>query len=193
MMGMTMLALGVALFGGFLGWLLARHKPETRGWGAGWVCAVLGMLAGYWIYASDQQMRRETLFEVMAQGSEGVQVGQPAPLRQLEFNVKHPGVGHTLMVSPSSYKVAAPAGDVEISFRLLDPQGRELLQDQRTYEVRAGGRGRKGDWQAAYFPFTPEQAGPHTLELVLLTVGIPQVHVRVVDPENTDGERIPGF
>jgi hypothetical protein len=33
----------------------------------------------------------------------------------------------------------------------------------------------------------------HTLELTLLTVGVHEVHVRVEDPEKTDGVRAPGY
>jgi hypothetical protein len=193
MIAMTLLSICVALFGIGIGGLMLRQDSGRKGQIVGTLFAIAGILAGWWIYSTDRQMRRETLFEVMAEGSEGAKVGAPAPLRTLEFNVKHPGVGHTLMVSPSSYMASSPSGEVELSFQLLDPEGKELLQNKRTYAVRSGTRGSKADWEAAYFPFTPAQAGKHTLALTILTVDVPHVHVRVVDPENTDGVRIPGF
>lgn len=189
---MTLLSLCVTLFGIGLGWLVARQSPGPKAKVLGWAFAGLGILAGWWIYSTDQQMRRETLFEVMAEGSQGAKVGAPAPVRTLEFTVEHPGVGHTLMVSPSSYGASA-TGDAELSFRLLDPQGEEVVADQRVYPVLSGTRGSKADWVAAYFPFTPGQTGKYTLLLTILTVDVPRVHVRVADPENTDGVRIPGY
>lgn len=193
MIAMTLLSIFVALFGCGLGGLMVRGQRDIKAWIAASLFAGGGILGGWWIYSNDQQMRRETLFEVMAEGSEGVRAGDSAPVRRLEFTVEHSGVGHTLMVSPSSYDAASPSGNAELSFQLTDPEGHVLVKDQRVYGVRGASKGSRADWEAAYFDFLPTRAGKHTLELTLLTVDIPHIHVRVVDPENTDGVRIPGF
>jgi hypothetical protein len=47
-----------------------------------------------------------------------------------------------------------------------------------------------GAWTA---PFTPTSAAAHRLEVTVLTVDVPAVHLLVTDPEKTDGERAPGY
>jgi hypothetical protein len=192
MLAMTLLAAFVALCGCGLGWLMVRGNPDRRAWILGCTFAGLGLLAGWWIYSTDQRQRRETLYEVMAEGSVGIPVGVQAPVRRLEFLVKHPQVEHTLMIKPSSYRAGSPSGSAELSFRLLDPEGQTLIEDKRVYAVRSGGRS-AADWEGAYFPFRPAKTGQHVLEVTILTVGIPHLHIRVADPANTDGVRIPGF
>lgn len=193
MIAMTLLAIFVALFGCGMGALMLRGQRDAKAWVAASLFAGGGILAGWWVYSTDQQQRRETLYEVMTEGSEGLTIGQKAPVLNLEFEVEHPGVGHTLMVSPSAHNAPAPTGNAELSFELKDPEGRVLVKDQRVYGVRGATKGSRADWGAAYFDFLPTRPGKHTLVLTILTVGVPHVHVRVVDPENTDGVRIPGF
>lgn len=185
---MTVLAVFVALFGIGMGALTGRSNRLL-----GVVFALGGLAAGWFIYSTDSTMRRQTLFEAMAEGSTGVAVGAEAPVRRLTFDVEHPGTEHTLMVAPSMPPPHSPGGPVDVETRLFDPQGKLLVEDARTYQVRGSGRNSRPDWEAASFPFTPAQAGTHTLELTLLTVDIPRVHLRVEDPLKTDGQRIPGY
>ncbi|MBI3927388.1 MAG: hypothetical protein HY319_17755 [Armatimonadetes bacterium] len=191
---MICLAIGVFLFGLGMGVLVWRNDPESPRSRISAAAFVLGgALAGWYIYSTDAAMRRQTLFETMVEGSQGVTVGAEAPVRRMTFEVEHPGTEHTLLVAPYMPAPNSPTGGAEVEVRLLDPSSGMLVQDRRVYEVRSGGRGSRGNWEAAYFPFTPTRPGPHTLELTLLTVDVPNVHVRVEDPLNTDGERIPGF
>jgi hypothetical protein len=188
----TYFALFIALLGCGLGWLTVRGNPLVRAKLIGAGFAAMGLGGGWFIYSTDQQLRGETLYEVMAEGSMGAAVNAPAPVRQLEFVVEHPGVEHTLMISPSSYRAADPTGAAELSFELKDPDGNRVLGEKRVYEVRSSGRS-SSDWDASYHRFVPSKSGTYVLELVILTVDVPQVHIRVADPEKTDGQRIPGF
>lgn len=189
---MTLFALFIALLGCTLGWYIARGNADRRAKIIGCCFAVFGLTGGWFIYSTDQQLRGQTLFEVMAEGSVGIVAGSPAPTRHLEFTVEHPGIEHTLMVSPSSFRAADPTGDAELSFQLNNPDGTRILGETRKYAVRSSGR-RGADWEASYHPFVPATAGRYSLDLVILTVDVPQVHVRVADPAKTDGTRVPGF
>lgn len=184
-------ALWASLCCGF-GWLVMRNKADRRATVSGSCLVILGLGGGWFIYGNDQQRRGETLFEAMAEGSVGVVAGAPAPVRQLQFVVEHPNVQHTLMVAPSAFRAAEPTGDAELSFQLKSPDGTTVIEAQRVYAVRRPSRSRAG-WEATYHPFIPTAAGTYTLVLVLLTVDVPHVHVRVEDPEKTNGKRIPGW
>jgi hypothetical protein len=192
MLAMTLLAAAMALFGLGLAWLMLRQDRSRRAWIWAALFAISGLAAGWFIYSTDQRQRAQTLFEIMAEGSAGVKAGEAAPVRQLEFIVEHPGIGHTLMVSPSAYGESSPSGDAELAFRLLDPDGKEIIKDQQVYGVRYPSKG-KADWNASYFPFVPTKTGKHRLEVTILTVDVPHIHIRIEDPDNTDGVRIPGF
>lgn len=134
-----------------------------------------------------------TLFETACDGNPGVQVGGPVVMRRLEFQVEHPGVEHRLHVQPTGSP--DPRSGVEMRLALKDSGGAVLLERSHVFEVhRVGGRGnRRWEWQPLFAKFTPAQAGGHELELALLTVGIPKVHVRVADPLKADGRRMPGY
>jgi len=184
----ALLAFGVFLFGLAMGWLCLRH---SKGVFSALAFVVGGTVAAWFTYASDRDLRVQTLFEVMAPGSQGVRVGADAPVRILEFGVEHPATEHKLMVAPHTPK--SPIGDVELHFQLIDPAGTVLLSDQNTYRVRGGTRNSRSQWEPRYFSFTPTQGGKHRLKLTILTTEVPQIHVRVGDPLKTDGKRIPGY
>ncbi len=192
MLLITVLAASWALLFCGIGWWVMRGKPDRRAKVSGFCLVILGLGGGWFIDGTDQQLRGETLFEVMAEGSVGVVAGAPAPVRQLQFVVEHPKVEHTLMVSPSAYRAAEPTGDAELSFQLRSPDGIVVVEEQRVYAVRYPSRSRP-EWQASYHPFVPKSAGTYTLEVVLLTVDVPHVHIRVADPQKTDGKRIRGW
>ncbi|HXE73994.1 MAG TPA: hypothetical protein VNO81_15140 [Candidatus Nitrosotenuis sp.] len=186
--GILLVAILLAAWGG---WCFGRRSGENPLKMAFLAAGLLvgGALSAWWAWETDASMRRQTLFEVLAPGSSGVAAGIPGPLREMEFSVEHPGVEHDLLVAP----VGSPGGPVSIEVELVDPQGRVLLDQTPTFEVRSRGRARNSEWQAWYGRFTPGVAGPHRLRLTLLREGIPQVHVRVGDPLKTDGHRIPGY
>ena len=138
-------------------------------------------------------MERTTLYEVVAEGSVGVKVGATAPVRNLHFNVEHPGTEHDLMVSPTSKLFQTPRFSVDVSFSLHGPAG-EALIPKRTERFHVQGNGaHKRDWEAKHFDFTPVAAGSHTLQVVPITVGIPGIHIRVEDPLKRDGKRAAGY
>jgi hypothetical protein len=144
-------------------------------------------------YRLDSGIARTTLFEVDAQGSLGVQIGAPAPVREYEVVVEHPGVEHELLVSPTFGDTwDDPEGAVELHVQLVDPVGRTLVDQPLLLEPEC--RRTSGcAWQAWTAPFTPTSAAAQRLEVTVLTVDVPAVHLLVTDPEKTDGERAPGY
>lgn len=185
---MAILALAVVVFGFSMAWLCSRHSRSPF---QSFLFVLGGLLAGSAIYLSDRNLRGQTLAEAMLEGSQGVSVGAPAPLRTLTFEVEHAQVQHELMLSP--YSPGSPSGPVELSLEVKDREGSVLLSDRRIYAVRGGGRNGRSHWEAAYLNFTPRLLGEHRLEVHLFTVEIPQVHVRIADPLKKDGQRIPGY
>lgn len=193
MVVMTALAIGVALFGLAMAALLLYRSQTLSSWLGAILFVVFGVGGGWWTYATDQQLRRETLFEVMAPGSIGLEAGTAAPVREFAVEVEHPGVEHDLLIAPFASVSSPPRGDVELSVTLLDPQKAIVLEDRSTYTAYAATESDKADWDAHTLTFTPTQKGTHQLRLTILSVGIPQIHLRVADPQKTDGKRIPGF
>lgn len=152
------------------------------------VCTLFG-LGAYWL---DSGIARTTLFEVDAEGSLGVRAGAPAPVLAYDVPVEHPGVEHELFVSPTLGDTwGDPERAVELHVRLHDPAGRTLVDQPLVLEPECG-RSRCG-WESWTAPFTPTSAAAHRLEVTVLTVDVPVVHLLVTDPEKTDGERAPGY
>lgn len=154
---------------------------------------VAGALLGAGAYWLDSSIASTTLFEVDADGSMGIAVGAPAPVREYDVLVEHPGVEHELFVSPTTGDSGTdPDFAVELHVLLTDPAG-EVMVDQplllQPECTRSAGCGWE-DWTAR---FTPAAAAPHRLSVTVLTVDVPAVHVLVTDPEKTDGERAPGY
>ena len=157
------------------------------------ILIALGVVLGYAAFAIDNRVARVTLYEVMAEGSIGAELGTSAPVRNLVFNVEHPGVEHDLMISPTSKLFQSPSFAVDVSFSLHGPAGEELIPE-RTERFRVEGRGsNKSDWEAKHFDFTPGAAGSHTLRVIPITIGIPGIHIRVADPLKRDGQRMAGY
>lgn len=155
---------------------------------------LFGLAFGYGAYAINNSVATTTLYEVTAEGSEGVELGAAAPVRNLQFEVEHPGAEHNLMISPRSKMFRSPSSAVEIAFSLHGPAG-EVLIPERTegFGVVGGGQRRKRDWEAKHFRFTPRAAGAHTLQLIPITIGIPTVHIHIEDPLKRDGKRAAGY
>jgi hypothetical protein len=154
---------------------------------------VFGVLAGVGAYWIDQGVARTTLFEVDAEGSLEVEVTDPAaPVRAFDLAVEHPGVEHELLVDPITAGASEDAGNpVELYVRLDDPSGRPLIDQQLRFDVECDRSG--CGWRSWTAPFTPQTAQVHRLYVAVLTIDIPKVHVRVEDPEKTDGVRAPGY
>jgi hypothetical protein len=162
-------------------------------WGVPAAIVVFCLLFGVGAYAIDNSTARTTLFEIDAEGSLGVPVGAQAPVRQFDLRVEHPGVEHTLFVSPTLGDTGGdPEGVVELHVWLAAPDGRVLVDEalQLAPECRRTSGCGWEDWTAR---FTPATAQVHLLAVTVVSVDVPAVHVLVTDPEKTDGERAPGY
>lgn len=198
--------LGFIMFGmlalaGIGGWVISYKHPAVTGDSKmvrkvriqSVILVLLGVVLGYGAFIINHRVARTTLYEVMAEGSIGVELGTSAPVRNLVFNVEHPGVEHELMVSPTSKLFQSPTSSVEVLFSLHGPAG-EALIPKRTERFRVAGGGRnKSDWEAKQFDFTPIAAGSHTLQVIPITIGIPRIHIRIEDPLKRDGQRMAGY
>ena len=163
------------------------------GWGVPGGILVVGVLFGVLAYWLDSGVARTTLFEVVADGSVGVPVGAPAPLREYDVLVEHPGVEHELFVSPTSGSTGVDRrGAVELHVTLADPAGRVLVDQPLLLEPECS-RSEGCEWADWTAPFTPATAAAHRLSVTVLTVDVPAIHLRVSDPEKTDGVRAPGY
>lgn len=190
--GALLAATILALFGATGTWIgRTRHPVPHRGrlvalfWGLGVTLAAFG----WW---SDVGLRRVTLFEVIAEGSRGAPVGGEAPVRAFEFEVLHAGVEHDLRVYPEYEQLALRWSDfdAEVHARVLDADGRVLVEGSHMHRPIFEDR----SWRDQRYVFTPERAGPHTLVIIPITVGIPTVHARIVDPLGVpDDRRLPGY
>jgi hypothetical protein len=162
-------------------------------WGVPAAIVVFCLLFGVGAYAIDNSTARTTLFEIDAEGSLGVPVGAQAPVRQFDLRVEHPGVEHTLFVSPTLGDTGGDAeGVVELHVWLAAPDGRVLVDEalQLAPECRETSGCGWEDWTTR---FTPATAQVHLLAVTVVSVEVPAVHVLVTDPEKTDGERAPGY
>lgn len=199
--------LGFVTFGGLalmasLAWLASYKHPAIAGKPSvrrktrrtALFLLALGAALGYGAFAMDNRMRITTLYEVMVEGSVDAIPGTPAPLRTVLFTVERPGVAHKLFLSPTSERSYPATAAAEVSFSLHDPLGEALLSKRsERFAVRPGSRSARADWEGKTFSFTPVAAGPHTVQVMPLTTGIPRIQVRIVDPLKRDGERMLGY
>jgi hypothetical protein len=188
--------LGIGL-GALVAALLVWAQVRSNGWRSvswGMVGCLLGigLLFGGCSYWLDSDLAGTTLFEVVAPGAVGVAVGDPAPVRTYDIAVEHPGVRHELLVDPL-YGLGDPPGPAELHVRLEDGAGRALVDEPLVLPVDCSGRGYFCEWATWTGSFVPETATVHRLVLTVRTVEVPEVHLRVEDPENTDGVRAPGY
>ena len=168
-----------------------RHRVRHR---QGKALAMLGTgaLLAWFAWWGDARIRHETLFEIVTQGSLGATIGAPAPEHRVEFDVLHAGVEHRLIVYPEypPPTTQRPSFLAEVAVRLLDSDGATLVDGTGKHEPRPG----KRYWADEVYPFVPTRTGRHTLLLRPLTVGIPALHVRIVDPSGVpDGKRAEGY
>lgn len=163
-------------------------------WGLAAGVVVFCALFGWGAYALNSVNARTTLFEVVAEGSRGVRLDDPAaPVRFFDVVVEHPGVEHTVLVDPVvETEVTEDAGaPVELIVRLDGPGGQSYIDEWLYHEVEC--RRSSCSWEPWYGAFTPVSTGVHRLAVTVVTVEVPKVHVRVEDPEKSDGVRAPGY
>lgn len=190
-LGMWLALLAVGLCGGFAWWIWSLRGRVA---GAAWKAAMVfsfGVLMGTWAWWNDSGLSGETLFEAVAEGSVGARAGASAPERHFSFEVQHPGVEHSLTIYPEypAPTVMIPSANVLVRVLLRDPQGKGLID--HTHEHTPYGR--KRYWTDKRHAFVPAERGKYTLMVVPLTVNIPAVHVRVVDPQLKTGKRAAGY
>ena len=174
-------------FGGFAFWIATtRQRVKGRAWKAALLLSI-GTAMAVFAYWSDASLRRETLFEIVAEGSIGAVPGTPAVERHFSFEVIHPGVEHRLVVYPEYPAPTARRGsfDAEVRVRVLDGSALVLLDGQGVHEPYA----RQRYWNDQRYTFVPTSKGRHTLVLIPITSDIPAVHARIVDPLGVPDDR----
>ncbi|MEZ6015936.1 MAG: hypothetical protein R3F49_12530 [Planctomycetota bacterium] len=182
----------LATSGAFAAWIGWTTRPvRARRVKVALLCAA-GALMAAWASFTDDNLRAETLFEVVAEGNLGLAPGTPAPEHVQRFVVLHPGVVHKLTVYPEYPPPTAKRArfDAEVRVQVLDQDGVALVDASH---VHTHSRYRR-DWDSVRYEFTPTREGEHTLVLAPLTAGIPAVHARIVDPLGVpNGRRAPGW
>jgi hypothetical protein len=194
---MILLLVGLGCGAGFAalavyGQVRGGGRLREVSWGVPIGILVFGALFGAGAYWLDSGVAGTTLFEVDAPGSAGVTVGAPAPVLEYDVAVEHPGVEHSLLVDPRIDGADAEA-PIELHVRLTDGGGQVLLDEPLRHEVECSSRSVWCGWESWTGRFTPRSADVHRLTVTVLTVDVPVVHLRVEDPEKTDGERAPGY
>ncbi len=152
------------------------------------VCGVVFASYAFWITG---RLERTTLHEVVVDGTQGEALAEGGVVRRIEFSIEHPGVEHDLLLGPM-YRppsLARPDSSVRIEVTVARNGDAPLLDDVYTFKPMA----HENKWRPAYLSFTPIATGPHSLTLRLLSPGIPAVHVRIADPQKTDGKRAAGY
>ncbi|GEM_PF-2353574 len=153
--------------------------------------AILGL--GIFAFVTDYSMRVTTLYETFLPGSDGAADDPALPARTVTFTVEHPGVEHRLYVSPVDRSRDAIPQSVMLQVTLQDAAGATLIAGEETFTPRRDTQTGKVVWGGIDRAFTPRQAGSYTLVVTAVTPGIPEIHVRVVDPQKRDGTRPPGY
>ncbi|MFP4436292.1 MAG: hypothetical protein ACLFVO_03515 [Chloroflexaceae bacterium] len=152
---------------------------------------VLGL--GVFAFVTDYSMRVTTLYETLLPASDGAADGSALPVHTVTFAVEHPGVEHRLYVSPVGRSRDAIPQPVTLRFALQDAAGVTLVAGEETFTPRRDTQTGKVVWSGIDRAFTPRRPGLHTLVVTAVTPGIPEIHVRVVDPHKRDGTRPPGY
>ncbi|MBK9385275.1 MAG: hypothetical protein IPN34_10720 [Planctomycetes bacterium] len=170
----------------------AEKKLRRLRWGF-----VLGGIAfAAFAYWADSGLRETTLYEALIDGTDAK---TSRATRGARFAIEHANVEHTLLVEPKPHWTEQAAGPIALGLRLTGPGG-EIFVDQRaSFGIRTeAGRGstalaRRDVWESQSFRFTPRVLGPCELLLSIENAGLHVIHVRVEDPEKTDGVRAPGY
>ncbi|MGE3284694.1 MAG: hypothetical protein AB7J32_01175 [Pseudonocardia sp.] len=179
---LTGVACGV-FFAGVVVWAQAQGPRGLRevSWKipAGFV--VFGAAFGSLAYLIDSGVAEKTLYEIDAPGGVGVQ--------EFRVAVEHPGAEHSLLLDPQ-VDGDAP-GPVEIAV-FASSGNTPLVSDTVVLDVDCSGRSVYCGWESWTGRFAP---GPGTLtvRVHVRTPGIETLHLRVEDPEKTDGVRAPGY
>lgn len=179
---LTGAACGV-FFGALTVWAQAQGPGGMREvrWKMPVAFVVFGVAFGSLAYLLDSGVAQTTLFEVDADGGVGVQEFQVA--------VEHPGVEHSLLVAPRLDGDATAPVEMTV---FVASGNTPLVSQPLVLDVECSSRSVYCGWQSWTGRFAP---GPGTLT-VRVEVHSPQIdvlHLRVEDPDKTDGVRAPGY
>lgn len=183
---LSAVACGV-LFGALAVYEQARRMPWRQvGWRTPvWLLVGCTVMGGFF-FLLDSGVAEQTLYETV---SEGPGATVPATTSH-PFVVEHPTAQHDLMVAPeSAERVTAP---IRLHVRMTGPDGRSLVDEERMLDVRCPSD-EPCEWYTFSEELVPGRAGPHDLDVTVLSPGVTSVHVRVGDADKTDGQRIPGY
>ncbi|MCB9882521.1 MAG: hypothetical protein H6834_12085 [Planctomycetes bacterium] len=152
-----------------------------------------GLLFGTYAFFADYFLRQTTLFECVLEGSAGA---EGETLRTASFTLEHAHVEHTLLVEPKLAPLEEAQIPIHLRILLANDAGETWIDERHVFELRRETSSRgvtRAVWDAHTFRFTPEALGKVRLSIVIEEPGVHGVHVRVEDPEKTDGERAPGY
>jgi len=152
---------------------------------------LMGVAGGLLSYYTAIGYEKNTIIKTKVEGSVGVTMGSAAPVRTLEFTVEHPGVVHELSVKPID-PIMENSFDAEIHLFIIDPADKQILSTQQHFVPYAETRSpqmRVKRWRHKDTTFVPQHLGKYSIQVVPITIGIPEIEVWIRDPQKRDGQR----
>ncbi|MEM9833086.1 MAG: hypothetical protein AAF944_20800 [Bacteroidota bacterium] len=148
------------------------------------MCTVGGMIS----YSTSIQYEKNTIVRTQVAGSMEAKVGEPVPVRTLEFTVNHTGVAHTLSVKPVDPPVKS-SFDAEILVSVIDPANNEVLSARQYFKPEYNNKkAAVKRWRFVDTTFIPQRFGKYTVQIAPITIGIPEVEIWILDPLKEDGK-----
>lgn len=152
---------------------------------------MLGTGGGFLSFYTSIGYEKNTIIKTKVEGTEGVKEGSAAPIRTLQFAVEHPGVAHILTVKPIK-PVFRNAFEADVYLEISDPDRKKIFSAQPHFVPYADTRSPKMSiktWRHRDTTFVPEKPGKYTIQVIPVTVGIPEIDIWILDPLKKDGER----
>ena len=158
-----------------------------------WTCSLLllgGTLFSVYAYVMDYQLRVTTLHELVFKPT-------GSGVFETVFDVRAPGVEHSLLVHPIASGMSPADKPFRVHIELQSATDEALIDEEHSFELEKeyyrNSRRWFYIWDSTTIEFTPTQAGSHRLSISLLQHRLPEMHVRIADPTLTDGQRAPGY
>ena len=152
---------------------------------------LMGIGGGVLSFYTSIEYERNTIIKTKVKGSEGVTVGTTAPVRILEFQVEHPDVEHKLSVKPID-PVFQHAFEADIYLEITNPADGKIFSAQQhfvPYVTTRSPQMRIKRWRHMDTTFVPQDPGKYMLQVIPITVGIPEIEIWILDPRKKDGHR----
>jgi len=152
---------------------------------------IMGIGGGLLSYYTSIDYEKSTIIKAKLKGSEGITAGTTAPVRVLKFQVENPGVTHEITVKPIN-PLFQNAFEADIYLEIINPDGVQVFSTQQHFEAYEEGHSPHADierWRHADTTFVPLNFGQYILQVVPITVGIPEIEIWIRDPLKKDGER----